>query len=67
MIKEFKKSVPWTYFVNDTNGEEVVRTFYEKELRKKLKKLEKLSRKKVINQMSNAKVMNIFNTWVDKK
>ena len=60
MIKEFKKSVPLTYFINDPNGEEVVRTFYEKELKKKLKKLENLLRKKMITQMSNAKVMNIF-------
>ena len=52
--------MPLTYFINDPNGEEVVRTFYEKELKKKLKKLEKLLRKKMINQMSNAKVMNIF-------
>ena len=51
MIKEFKKPVPRTYFINAPNGKEVVRTFYEKELKKKLKKLEKLSRKKVINQI----------------
>ena len=37
MIKKFKKSVPWTYFINDPNGEKVVRTFYEKELKKKKK------------------------------
>ena len=34
VIKEIKKTVPWTYVVNDLNGEEVIATFYEKELQK---------------------------------
>ena len=34
VIKEIKKTVPWTYVVNDYNGEEVIATFYEKELQK---------------------------------
>ena len=34
VIQKIKKVVPWTYVVNDLNGEEVVRTFYEKELQK---------------------------------
>ena len=32
MIKKVKKTVPWTYMINDCNGEEIVGTFYEKEL-----------------------------------
>ena len=32
MIKKVKKTVPWTYVINDRNGEEIVGTFYEKEL-----------------------------------
>ena len=27
-----KKTVPWTYVINDLKGEEIVGTFYEKEL-----------------------------------
>ena len=29
-IKKVKNTVPWLYIVNDLNGEEIVRTFYEK-------------------------------------
>ena len=35
MIKEVKNTVPWTYVKGELNGEEVVGTFYEKELQKK--------------------------------
>ena len=33
-IKKLKNTVPWTYAIEDFNGEEIVRTFYEKELQK---------------------------------
>ena len=32
MIKKVKNTVPWTYVLNDLNGQEIVGTFYEKEL-----------------------------------
>ena len=34
MIKEVKKTVPWTYVISDLNGEELIGTFYEKEMQK---------------------------------
>ena len=34
VIKEIKNTVPWTYVINDLNGEKIIGTFYEKELRK---------------------------------
>ena len=34
MIKKVKNTVRWTYFIKDLNGEEIVGTFYEKELQK---------------------------------
>ena len=34
VIKEVKNTVPWTYVINNLNGEEIVGTFYEKELQK---------------------------------
>ena len=34
VIKKVKNSVPWTFVINDINGEEIVGTFYEKELQK---------------------------------
>ena len=32
VIKKFKNTVPWTHVINDLNGEEIIGTFYEKEL-----------------------------------
>ena len=34
VIKKVKNTVSWTYVFNDLYGEEIVRTFYEKELQK---------------------------------
>ena len=32
VIKKIKDTVPWTYVINDLNGEEIIGTFYEQEL-----------------------------------
>ena len=32
VIKKIKSTVPWTYVINDVNGEEIIGTFYGKEL-----------------------------------
>ena len=56
MIKKVKKIVPWAYVVSNLNGEEIVGTFYQKELKKYIKKsleLKKESREKLINYMLN--------------
>ena len=34
VIKRIKDTVPWIYVITDFNGEEIVRTFFEKELLK---------------------------------
>ena len=34
VISKIKHTVPWTYVINNINGEEITRTFYEKELHK---------------------------------
>ena len=34
VIKKVKNTVPWTFVINDLNGEEIMGTFYEKELQK---------------------------------
>ena len=34
VIKKTKNTVPWTYAISDINREEIVGTFYEKELQK---------------------------------
>ena len=47
VIKEIKNTVPWTYVINDLNGEEVIGTFYEKKLQRTNQ--EKFRIEKVIN------------------
>ena len=62
LIKNVKNTVPWTYVVNDVKGEEIVGTFYENELQKRIKKefrIEKTIKKRVINYMLNGKFMII--------
>ena len=34
VIKKVKNTVPWTYVISDLKGEEIIGTFYEKELQK---------------------------------
>ena len=34
VVKKIKNTVPWTYEISDLNGEEIVGSFYEKELQK---------------------------------
>ena len=49
IISKTKNTVPWTYVINDLNGEEIIGSFYEKELLKTNQKkfrIEKVLRKK---------------------
>ena len=34
IISKIKNTVPWTYAINDLNGEQIIGKFYEKELQK---------------------------------
>ena len=34
IVKKIKNTVPWTYVINDLNGEDIIGTFYENELQK---------------------------------
>ena len=34
VVSNIKNTVPWTYVINDLNGEEIIGTFYGKELQK---------------------------------
>ena len=38
VVSKIKSTVPWTYVIDDLNGEEIIGTFYEKELQKTNKK-----------------------------
>ena len=49
VTKKIKNTAPWTYVISDLNGEEIIDTFYEKELQKTDQKefrIEKVLKKK---------------------
>ena len=71
IIKEVKNTVPWTYVINDFNGEKIIEAFYEKELQKT--SLGEFRTEKVIKRKSDKLYVkwkgydNSFNSWIDKK
>ena len=71
LIKKIKNTVPWIYVINDLNGDEIIGTFYEKELQKKNQ--EEFRIKKVIKKKGNKLYVkwkeydNSFNSWICKK
>ena len=71
MIKEVKNTVPWAYVISDIKGEEIIGTFYEKELQKTNQqefKIEKVINKKGDNLLVKWKGYgSSFNDWYDKK
>ena len=68
---KIKNTVPWAYVINDLNSEEIIGTFYEKELQKTIKKeftIEKILKKKGDKLYVKWKGYdNSFNSWIDKK
>ena len=70
VIKKVKNTVPWTYVINDLNGEEIIGTFYENELQKTNQ--EEFRIEKVIKRKGNKIYVkwkgynNSFNSWIDK-
>ena len=70
-ISKIKNTVPWTYVINDFNGEEITGTFYEKELQKTNQKefrIQKVIKRKGDKLHVKWKVCNsLFNSWIDKK
>ena len=71
IIKKIKNTVPWTYVINDLNGEEITGTFYENELQKTDQKefgIEKVLKKKGDKLYVKWRGYdNSFNSWIDKK
>ena len=65
-----KNTVPWTYIISDLNGEEIVGSFYEKELQKTNQKEFRIE--KVVKRKGNKLYVkwkgynNSFNSWIDK-
>ena len=70
VVKKIKNIVPWTYVISDLNGEEIVGSFYEKELQKTNQKefrIEKVTKKKGNKLHVKWKGYdNSFNSWIDK-
>ena len=71
VVSKIKNTVPWTYVINDLNGEEITGSFYEKELQKTNQKefrIEKLLKKKDDKLYVKWKGCdNSFNSWIDIK
>ena len=71
MIKGIKNTVPWTYVINDLNDEEIIGTFYEKELQKidqQEFRIEKVIKKKGDKLYAKWKGYdNSLNSWINKK
>ena len=71
VISKIKNTAPWTYVINDLNGEEIIDTFYENELQKTNQKefrIEKVLKKKGDKLYVKWKGYdNSLNTWIDKK
>ena len=69
VIKEVKNTVPWKYVINDLNGEQIIGTFYEKELQKTNQeefRIEKVIKKKGTKLYVKWKgYYNSFNSWID--
>ena len=67
MIKKVKNTVSWTYVIEEVDGEEIVGTFYEKELQKVNQALEfriefrteKVIKKKMMHYILKGKTMII--------
>ena len=70
VVEEIKNTVPWTYKINDLNGEKIIGSFYEKELQKMSQ--EKFRIAKVIKRKGDKIYVkwkgydNSFNSWIDK-
>ena len=71
VISKIKNAVPWTYVINNLNGEEISERFYQKELQKSNQKefrIEKVIKRK--GDKLNVKWKgydNSFNSWINKK
>ena len=70
VIKKVKNLVPWTYVINDLTGEEIVGTFYEKELQKTNQqefRIENVIKRKGDKlYVKQEEYDDSFNSWIDK-
>ena len=71
VIKNVKDTVPWAYVLNYLNGDEIIGTFYEKELQRTNQqefRIEKVIERKGDKLYAKWKGYDAsFNSWIDKK
>ena len=71
VVSKINNTVPWTYVINDLNGQKIIRTCYEKELQKTNQlefRMEKVIKKKRDKLYVKWKGYNsLYNSWIDKK
>ena len=71
LVSKIKNIVLWTYVIDDLNSEEIIGTFYEKELLKTNQnefRIEKVTRRKDDKLYIKWKGYDsLFNNWIDKK
>ena len=71
IVNKIKNTVPWTYTISDLNGEQIIESFYEKELQKTNQKefrIENVLKRKGDQLYVKWKEYdNSFNSWINKK
>ena len=70
VVSKIKDKVPWTYVINNLNGQQITEIFYEKEVQKTNKKnrIEKVLKTKSDKlYMKWKEYDDSFNSWIDKK
>ena len=71
VVSKIKNTMPWTYVINDLNGEQIVGKFYEKELKatnqQKFRVEKVLKRKGDELYVKSKGYNNSFNSWIDNK
>ena len=71
VVSKIKNTVPWTCVINDLNNEEIIGTFYEKELQRtsqsefRIEKIVKRKGNKLYVKWKGCN--NSFNSWIDIK
>ena len=71
VVSKIKNTVPWTYVIDDLNGEKIIGTSYEKKLQKTNQ--QEFSIEKVIKRKGDKLYVkwkgydSSFNSWIDKK
>ena len=67
LLKKIKNTVPWTYVINDLNGEGIIGTFSENQLQRTNEQEFRIE--KVIKKKGNKLYVKLkgCDSWIDKK